>query len=85
METLEKFKADYNWRQAFYQAQGDGYQSSYSESDPVPCLIDKVVEIIASSEGEGSGPDWICLVQVEDDKPGQLVKVFAGCDYTGWD
>lgn len=42
---------------------------------------DDVVEIIAMSDGDNDGPDWIGFFRLRD---GRYAFVSAGCDYTGW-
>ena len=73
--NVEDLKADPDWRHAFHEAQhgddGDG-----------PSALDDVVEIIAAIEGENDGADWLAIVRLSD---GRYAKMFAGCDYTGWD
>ena len=61
----------------------DGYCLSYQEDEqPSDQLIDQIETIFHAAEGERDGDDWVCLVQLKD---GRVCKMFAGCDYTGWD
>lgn len=73
---LDEMRAKFSdWRQAFHEAQHGTYGSGES-------LLDDVEEVVAAVAGENDGPDWIALVRLKD---GRFAKVFAGCDYTGWD
>lgn len=72
----------YDWREAFEYAK---------EPDPCPPGSDinvsgfglaDVVEVIAKSEGENDGPNWLCFGRLRD---GRYFLLSAGCDYTGWD
>ncbi len=76
MIDLESFKSGYAWRCAFHQA----FLGSYGSEKDGP--IKDVVEVIAAAEGENDGPNWLAVVRMAD---GRFAKVFAGCDYTGWD
>lgn len=40
-----------------------------------------IERIIAMSEGDNDGPDWILVVRL---RGGKYAAVVAGCDYTGW-
>lgn len=82
--TVEELKADSDWQHAFDEAFGHGYRCQYIEDDPLdpPNPIEQVAEVIASADGENDGPDWVGIFRMTD---GRFAKVFAGCDYTGWD
>lgn len=43
---------------------------------------DDVVEILAISDGENDGPDWLIAVRLYD---GRFAFLCGWCDYTGWD
>lgn len=47
-----------------------------------PFGLADVAEVIATSEGENDGANWLCVVKLND---GRFAFVSAGCDYTGWD
>jgi hypothetical protein len=95
--TKEELLSNYDWRQAFAYA-GDVYdyasRDGQTYGDPAvsscigtdtatgPVLRADVTEIVASSEGENDGPDWLIVVKVAD---GRYAYLTAGCDYTGWD
>lgn len=81
--TPEEMKSDGNWRCTFHQAFTGEYGHDYDareRGDIGP--VKDVVDVISCSAGEHDGPDWIALVRLQD---GRYAKVFAGCDYTGWD
>lgn len=81
--TLEELKNNDDWKHAFDEAYGHGYRYEYKNEplDP-PNPIYDVVEIIACDDGENDGLDWIGIFKLNS---GQYIKLFAGCDYTGWD
>lgn len=58
---------DYNWTNAVSCASWNPAQ---------------VAEVIASSEGENDGANWLLVVKLAD---GRYSFLSAGCDYTGWD
>lgn len=71
----------YDWREVF---------SFCSSPDPIPgyqgshagfSMFD-VQDVIASSEGENDGSNWLAAVKLKD---GRFAFVSAGCDYTGFD
>lgn len=70
---------DYNWREAFGYAGEDG-----TLAGNLPKLFSRrdIRKIIAMSEGENDGYDWVLLAQLWD---GRYAALRAGCDYTGWD
>lgn len=90
--TLEKLRHDWDWGEAFAYAgekldacdgqphrpqvviNGDCSDAPFSRAD--------VIRIVASSDGEYDGPDWIGIFKLKDGRYGFLA---AGCDYTGWD
>lgn len=41
-----------------------------------------VAEVIATSDGENDGADWIGVFRLKDER---FAFLTAGCDYTGWD
>lgn len=70
-ETVKFFIDDYDWNAAFNCA---------------GCDLSDVSEVIAYDEGCNDGPDWIAIVKMKKPyKHKKFAKVFAGCDYTGWD
>lgn len=82
----------YDWREAFAFANPPvptlncrgwgrgpdmlGYVSDHSFT------VDDVVEIIAASEGENDGQNWLMLGRLKDNR---FFVVNSGCDFTGWD
>ncbi len=68
--TLEEMRADndYDWREAFSYAEG--------------FAMDDVSDVLASSDGENDGPEWVATFRLND---GRYAGLKAGCDYTGWD
>ena len=70
----------YDWEQAFLYADGRPVLGSVAPAGPFS--RDDVAEVIALSEGENEGPDWLAVVRLHDERFG---FVMAGCDYTGWD
>ncbi len=86
---------EYDWREVFAYA-GDGTVDDLgppsgfgsvsaclgSEVATGPVLRAEVARIIAASEGENDGNNWLIVTQQND---GRFAFVSAGCDYTGWD
>lgn len=81
----------YDWKEAFgYAGESGTCASGGSRVDSVPGATcsntpftrEDVVKILAISEGENDGPDWICAGRLKD---GRWFFLAAGCDYTGWD
>lgn len=82
--TPDELRADYNWQAAF-EYNPDGLVPSRTEGftgSTEPFTLDEIVEVIAVSEGENDGPDWLAAFRLQDNR---LIFVNAGCDYTGWD
>lgn len=78
--SLDEWKQNGDWQCAFNEAAGGGYQWDGENHDLGQ--IANVRAVIAMDEGQNDGPDWICLGEWAD---GRFFKMFAGCDYTGWD
>lgn len=79
--NLEEFKSNGDWRCCFNEAFGIGF-SWNDEQSPV----DTVKRVIHSVEGENDGDCWLALVEFnEGTQKMPFAKVYAGCDYTGWD
>ena len=90
---VPKELADYNWREAFGYA-GDRLAQDAKTDQPeraLPNDTDTSVEkfgridvkrIVAMSEGENDGDNWLCVGELHD---GRFFVLDAGCDYTGWD
>ncbi len=86
--------ADYDWEQAFQYCgphEGDSsYNSGGYHVSPViesgasaePFQRKDVKRVIAASDGEKDGANWIGVFELND---GRFAFVSAGCDYTGWD
>lgn len=83
---------DYDWKEAFSYA---GEPGGCKDSPPslnaaiptsgvalTPFSRWDVERIIAKSEGENDGPNWLCCGELRD---GRFFALDAGCDYTGWD
>lgn len=83
-QELENFKNAYDWQHAFYEAVHGEYGPSYGAKEGERGPIENVSAIIACAEGDNDGPDWLALVKWKG-KEGKYAKMFAGCDYTGWD
>ena len=66
-EEVAEILKDYDWQEAHAYA-------SWNTED--------VDHIIAMSEGENDGANWLMVVKLKNGKFGFLS---AGCDYTGWD
>jgi hypothetical protein len=87
---------DYSWGEAFgYAGELDTCANRYGDYSKVthvefttekvhtsPFNREDVVEIIAMSEGENDGPNWLIVGHLND---GRYFSLDAGCDYTGWD
>ena len=65
-------RESWDWEEALKVANRDS-KTDVREGD--------LTEIIAVSEGENDGPDWLAVARHKD---GRYVYVRAGCDYTGW-
>jgi hypothetical protein len=76
---LQASKADNDWRCAFQQAFDGCYECAKDKPHP----IESVAQVLYAVEGENDDKtDWVAIVRMND---GRYAKVFAGCDYTGWD
>ncbi len=81
-ESVLSLRESDDWQCAFREAQGrcaavHGYRGSLAAFS-----VDDVVRVIARSDGENDGPEWIGAFELSD---GRFVFVAAHCDYTGWD
>lgn len=65
--TLAEMRESYDWQEAFKYA-------SFT--------MDEVESVVASSEGENDGQNWLAVFNLKD---GRFAYLEAGCDYTGWD
>jgi hypothetical protein len=80
--NIEELRANYDWQEAFACAMRDelravpGYVGSVE-----PFGVADVAEILATSEGENDGEDWVGAFRLID---GRYAFVSAWCDYTGW-
>ncbi len=81
--TPDEMRAEWDWRHAWYQAEHGDYGPSY-DTDETDCKssLNNVTDVIAAVSGENDGPDWLCVVKLDD---GRFATMRAGCDYTGWD
>jgi hypothetical protein len=81
---------DYNWKEAF----GAAGKEQGTELNEMPVVVqfaepvstepfdrEDVVEIIAISDGENDGENWLGVFKLKD---GRYAMIDAGCDYTGW-
>ncbi len=94
MSTFPKEIVGYDWEQVFQYCGSaeseDRWQHGEANVSPVidsgtsakPFQRQDVKRVIALSEGENDGPNWLCVVELDD---GRFAFVSAGCDYTGWD
>lgn len=91
MITLEELKEDYDWRNVLsYAGVDDCLQGPQSAPNAVgenppsaePFGMDDVAAIIAASNGEADGENWMIALQLKDER---YAYIEAGCDYTGWD
>jgi hypothetical protein len=80
VNPLEDLKKDSDWQCAFWEAFYHNYQWGNSDDHP----INSVEEILAYSDGENEGPDWIGVFYMGEPYLKYAI-VAAGCDYTGWD
>lgn len=80
------------WSDAFaYAGEPGGYGKPNlkaahpgKEVDLSPFARWDVAEVLACSEGENDGPNWLCFGRLGDGT-GRYFFLSAGCDYTGWD
>ncbi len=83
----------YDWEMAFqYCGPPEGDASSHGDvrvsrvidslASTDPFQRTDVARVVALSEGENDGANWICVCELKD---GRFAFVSAGCDYTGWD
>jgi hypothetical protein len=81
---------DYDWREAFGAAGKEkdtvlnGVPVCVKFANPVsvePFEREDVQEIIAMSDGENDGENWVGVFKLKD---GRFALIDAGCDYTGW-
>lgn len=80
----------YDWSEAFAYAGGGGYGNhNVSAALPGDTSVSvapfgrrDVAEVLALSEGENDGANWLCVGRLKD---GRWFALDAGCDYTGWD
>jgi hypothetical protein len=80
MVTVEEFKSDYDWREAFRCAWRDTAAAG-SHSEP----IELVESVAACDPGENDGKNWVALVRLKPEANlGPFAVVYGGCDYTGW-
>lgn len=80
-----------SWPEAFaYAGEPNGYGSANvtaalpndKDVSLAPFKRSDVKRLIATSEGENDGPNWIAVGELND---GRFFSLSAGCDYTGWD
>ena len=80
--TLGQMRDSYNWESALSCAFRDdrGVLGDEHVSNELFTFND-VASVLASSEGENDGSNWIALFKLQD---GRYAFVAAWCDYTGW-
>lgn len=72
-----------DWQHAFQEASCDIRPALPNDDVSLkPFTVADVAKIIAYSEGENDGQNWLMLVKLND---GRFAFIDAGCDYTGWD
>lgn len=80
-DSLPEKIRGYDWYQAFAYADDPvavtGAHVSTASFDRAD-----VKEVIATSEGEHDGANWVGVFELRD---GRFASLSAGCDYTGWD
>lgn len=84
--TIEELRQDSSWACVF--ADAGNYSSGCSKGrsahgcspDPEPTR-DKVVEILASRNGENDELTWVGVFRLDD---GRFLFAEGSCDYTGW-
>lgn len=80
---------NYDWEEAFGAAGLDGsclngtpVVVQFASAVPVtPFSREDVEEIIAISDGENDGQNWLGVFKLKD---GRYATIDSGCDYTGW-
>lgn len=84
----------YDWEMAFQccgpveSGDSSGYNSPSvssvpgEECDASPFGRLDVARVVATSDGENDGANWIGIFRLKD---GRFAFLSAGCDYTGWD
>jgi len=96
--VLDERIRGYDWEMAFQccgdaeDAEGSWPTSAYntpsvsaaldSDASAAPFQRVDVAEVIATSDGENDGADWIGVFKLKD---GRFAYLTASCDYTGWD
>lgn len=80
--NIEEMKQGTDWRNAFDCAYRDGGRGivGYTGSTAV-CTLDDVQEVLAHSDGDNDGPNWIAALRLKD---GRFVFLSAWCDATGF-
>jgi len=71
-----------DWEEAFGIAEGPTAVEGEDGVSVEEFFREDVEEVIAMSEGENDGPDWLLVAKLKD---GRFAFLEAGCDYTGWD
>lgn len=71
----------YDWREAFAYARETNRCEGARCSD-AGFTREDVEHVIATSDGENDGPNWVGVFKLRD---GRYAALSAGCDYTGWD
>lgn len=85
---LADLRSDYDWREVFGQGGGGNCHQKADACPPgsavdiTPPNIEDVVGVVAASNGENDGAEWVGLFEMRD---GRYVVASGGCDFTGWD
>jgi uncharacterized protein (TIGR02996 family) len=86
--SLAALRDDYDWREVFGQGSGGNCSQKADACPPgasvdvTPPNIEDVIGVIAASNGENDGADWVGVFEMRD---GRIVIASGGCDHTGWD
>ncbi len=91
--TIDSRIRGYDWQSAFEccgaaEQDGGNYNTpavsaaAGSNSHATPFQRADVSEVLATSDGENDGANWIGVFRLKD---GRFAFLTAGCDYTGWD
>ncbi len=80
---IEKWKADYDWIEAFKVAQNERSRVGRGvlDVDDSPCNIEDVVEVVAKRDGCNDDESWLMAGRLKDKR---YFFLSAWCDYTGW-
>jgi hypothetical protein len=80
MIELSILQTDNDWESVFVYADKPEIVPG-ANCEAISFTRDDVSEIVALSNGERDGENWLIVVRIKD---GRVGFVSAGCDYTGW-